>query len=97
MKSANNRQTEKIEFFSAEGNNGGDILEITKLDAGLLLLKLGHNCVFSINHIVPVEFITAILAKAVLDADGVENAMKTADWPDGYLDKLVAKIQKVQQ
>lgn len=93
----NGKQPERTDIFYAEGNKGGDIVEITGIDDGLLRLKLAHCCVFSIDHIVPVEFITALLAKAVLDAGGVENAMKAVDWSDEYKDKLAAKIEEVKQ
>lgn len=76
-----------------EGNNGGDILEMEFFDDSTIRLKVVHCCVYTINHIVPVEFLTAVLTKAVVDAGGVIEAMNAVNWPPEYLAELIAKIE----
>lgn len=49
-----------------EGNKGGDTLDIEALEDGRLKLVVGHCCVREIRHSVPVEFVTALLTRAVL-------------------------------
>lgn len=84
---------EQVTRLSAEGNNGGDVLEIVVLPDGRLHLAVGHCCVREINHVVPVEFVTALLTQVILDKGGVEEAMRSVSWPAAYIDELVAKIE----
>lgn len=84
-----------ISAIYLEGNGGGDTLDIKALDDGRVELIIGHCCVREIRHIVPVEFITAVLTKAVLSAGGVIEAMQSIGWDQDYTDKLVAKIESV--
>ena len=78
------------------GNNAGDLFEFCLLNDGRVQLKVGHCCVFVIDHIVPVEFLTALLAKAVIDAGDIKEAMRTVDWPADYVDSLVAQIESAR-
>lgn len=78
-----------------EGNKGGDTLDIEALEDGRLKLVVGHCCVREIRHIVPVEFMTALLTRAVLDAGGVVEAMKKVGWDQEYTESLVAQIEEL--
>lgn len=78
-----------------EGNNGGDIFELEPLADGRVRLKVSNCCVWEIDHIVPVEFLTSILVKAVLDAGSVEQALEDVNWPTGYSTQLVAQIERL--
>jgi hypothetical protein len=84
-----------VEQISLEGNNGGDILNIKILSDDRIGLAVGHCCVMVINHIVPVEFITAILSKAVIDAGGVAEAMKLVGWSQEYINELVSQTERI--
>ncbi len=76
-----------------EGNNGGDNFSLATLEDGRIHLRVGHCCVYVIDHIVPVEWLTATIALAVLNADGVENAMRQVGWKQSYIDELCEKIE----
>lgn len=78
-----------------EGNNGGDFLEIVPLDDNLIHLEIGHCCVKSIRAIVPVEFVTAILTNAVLEHNGIKEAMMSVNWPDEFKIELTSQIRKL--
>ena len=80
--------------FMTEGNNGGDIFLIRHLQDGRVSLKVGHCCVYEIDHIVPAEFLTSVLVNAVLDAGGVTEAMKKVGWPAEYVERLVKQIER---
>lgn len=81
--------------ISAEGNNGGDILEIELLGDNLIRLELGHCCIKTVNHIVPVEFVTAVLTQAIIQAGGIEQAMRSIQWSPDYVERLVNQIKDV--
>lgn len=76
-----------------EGNNGGDYLEIKPLGGNLVRLEVGHCCVVTIEHIVPVEFITAVLTEAVLKHESIQAAIKATEWPKDFTEQLAAQVQ----
>lgn len=75
-----------------EGNNGDDYIKIELLKDDTIHLEVGHCCVRMINHIVPVEFLIAILVKAVTIDSPVE-AMRRVGWPKDYITELASKIK----
>lgn len=75
------------------GNGSGDFVELKPLDDGLVYLKLGHCCLIEIDHVVPVEFITALIAGAVIEAGSLEEALRKTHWNPEFLDQLCAKIK----
>jgi hypothetical protein len=77
--------------FYSEGNNGGDNIQLTNLGDGLVHLKVGHCCVYTIDHVLPVEWLTLVLSKAA-EGDFTEPLQKSG-WPKDFTDKLVAKIR----
>jgi beta-glucosidase-like glycosyl hydrolase len=78
----------------ADGNNGGDILEIHDNMNGTLHLTSGHCCVMTINKTVPVEFITAILSKVMLENDNdINKVIDSFDWPEQFKQKLKDKVK----
>lgn len=77
-----------------EGNRGGDYLKIETLGGNLIRLEVGHCCIIVIRHIVPVEFVTAMLFAAV-EKNNVEDAMRSAPWPTDFVEKLCSQIRKV--
>lgn len=76
-----------------EGNNGGDYLEIKPLEGNLVRLEVGHCCVVTIEHIVPVEFITAMLTDAVLKHGSIQNAIQAISWPKDFTEQLATQVQ----
>lgn len=76
----------------AEGNNGGDYFDITLLDDDTARLEVGHCCVIYIDEVVPVEFITSALAKAVCDKD-VKEFIKGVGWTEDFTKSLISKIK----
>lgn len=77
-----------------EGNNGGDYLVIKPLPSGCVHLIVGHCCVRNIHHIVPVEFITAILSTAVIKHGSVQAAIKAIDWPKDFTKELATQVEE---
>lgn len=80
-----------------EGNNGGDYLEISSAGNNLVLLEVGHCCVVTIRHIVPVEFITAVLARAVLEHNTIQGAITALPWAGVFTEKLAAQVKAVDR
>lgn len=82
-----------------EGNNGGDYLEISPASDNLVLLEVGHCCVVTIQHIVPVEFITAVLARAVLEHNTVQGAITALPWGQtgDFTAQLAAQVKVVDR
>lgn len=61
---------------------------------GRLNINISHCCVHTMNHTVPVEFVTAVLSKAILDAGGVEQAIRNIGWGKEFTDELIAQIEE---
>lgn len=74
------------------GNKGGDFFDLTIRHDKTMHLKVGHCCLNIIDAEVPVEFLTGILATAVLDAGSVRKALFKLHWQSKYLDQLAEKI-----
>lgn len=75
----------------AEGNNGGDYLQMEMLDDGLVRIEVGHCCIKTGPKVVPIELLTAVLFSAVSG-----NWHKTLDaiaWPSDYKAELKAKAE----
>jgi hypothetical protein len=77
-----------------EGNNGGDYLTVEPIGGNLLYLEVGHQCVIHIAHTVPVEFVTAVLAKAMSAHSDIEGAIQSIDWPENYVQKLISQVSR---
>lgn len=78
----------------ADGNKGGDILAIIDNCDGTVHLCSGHCCVTTINKTVPVEFITAILSKVMLDHDNdVGAVIDSFDWDEKFKAELKARVR----
>jgi hypothetical protein len=87
-------QIVSVEHFYAEGNSGGDLIEIEKMADGVVRLQVGHQCVYSIyQKVVPVEFMTVAITKAIDDYGGPEGVLKASGWSGDFVKKLLAKIQ----
>jgi len=78
--------------FEVKGNNGGDVFKVTSLGDGMLRLKVGHCCVYTIDSIVPVEFLTAALTEIVTAFGGPKEFVEQAGWDDEYTKRLLDKI-----
>lgn len=83
-------------FVRAEGNNGGDFIEIENLSDGKIRLKSGSCCVMSIDSIVPVEFLSAILMEKMtqnnMDIKAIINGF---EWGKEFKETLISKVIKV--
>ena len=80
-------------LINVSGNKGGDILTIYDNCDGTVALSSGHCCVYTINKTVPVEFLTAILSKVMLDHNNNINAVIDGfDWPDDFKTELKGKV-----
>jgi len=82
-----------VNYFYAEGNNGGDHIIIEETDEpGMVKLEIGNCYVTMINALVPVEFITAVLTQAT--HAGLQESMRVA-WPTEYGKILADKIKEL--
>lgn len=87
MNSILNKQPKQ--FLRVEGNNGGDFIEIHDVGNGKINLKSGSCCVMSIDTIVPVEFLTAILSEKMMEYDGgIEAIIDSFGWDKKYKNEL---------
>lgn len=60
--------------FRAEGNNGGDFIEVSSVfkderDNEMIHLQVGHCCVYTINCVLPVSLLTKMLSDHILPDD----------------------------
>lgn len=80
--------------IEVSGNNGGDIFKIINNDDGTVRLFIGHCCVVIIDKIVPVEFLTATLAKIILEHDNnVYSIISDFDWDEKFKEELKKKMK----
>jgi hypothetical protein len=80
-----------------EGNHGGDFLEIEPLGGNLIRLEVGHCCVQTIDAIVPIEFITAVLSEIALRGQigdtPIQDAIRAISWPRDFVEDLAAQVK----
>lgn len=84
-----------VDSIFIEGNNGGDFVEIKKIEDGLIHLRIGHCCVMIIDKIVPVEFLTASLSEMILEHDNINSIIDSFCWDKKYKDKLKDKVKEI--
>ena len=76
-----------------EGNNGADYIKIQELADGQLALEVGHCCVITLKHIIPVEWLSAVLSEAVIDTNGdIGQCLDVINWPDDFKQELKRRI-----
>lgn len=79
--------------IDADGNKGGDILTIYDNCDGTVHLWSGHCCVVTINKVVPVEFITAILSQVMLEHNNdIDSIIDGFDWDEEFKKELKTKV-----
>lgn len=79
--------------INASGNKGGDLLEIFDNCDGTIHLWSGHCCVGTINKIVPVEFLTAILSQVMLQHNNdVNSVIDSFNWSEDFKTELKKKV-----
>jgi hypothetical protein len=88
-------------MIQMEGNGGGDYLDlkIVSREKGCIQVKSGHCCVTTINKILPVEVITAILSEWLIAAnDDVEQGIRNV-WQgnESAVEKLIQKYRKANK
>ena len=80
--------------INAYGNNGGDILEIFDNCDGTINLRSGSCCVTSIDKTVPVEFLTAIISRIMIEYNGDINLIiDSFGWDNEFKSELKAKVK----
>ena len=78
----------------AYGNNGADILDISNLEEGMVYLGVGSCCVMTLEKAVPVEFVTGLISKAMLDHNGdINSIIDSFGWEQSYKDELKEKVR----
>lgn len=83
--------------INVTGNKGGDILRIVDIEDGTIYLESGHNCIFSIKKVVPVEVLTAMISQVMLDNDcDINKVIDSFNWDDGFKKELKSKVRKVE-
>ena len=83
----------------AEGNKGGDFIDLKLLSDDMLApdgnvgrLEIGNCCVKTIRARIPVEFITGMLTEAVLRHGGLCEAIMALSWGEDFKRKLAAQV-----
>ncbi len=95
-----NKIEEGKQLFSMEGNNGGDYITLKQRSKDTVYIEVGQSCVVTIQHTVPVEWLTIVLTNAVLEAsnssdeDMVKAALRKYLEKNNktWFEKLVKKI-----
>lgn len=77
-----------------EGNKGGDYLRIALIKDNIVQLEIGHCCIVTISHEIPVEILTSILSKAT-DYGHFEDL--ELEWDDEFSQKLKAQVKKINE
>jgi hypothetical protein len=84
-------------YIYTSSNNGGDIIEIEEKDNGLIRISSASCCVYDINAIVPVEFITAIINNKMLEHNGdINSVIDSFGWSAEYKETLKSKVKKLK-
>lgn len=86
----------ELPLLRIEGNNGGDYLTIKPLGGNLVALEIGHCCVVTIRHVVPIEWITAVLTEDVLQHENVKDAVNALGWSKDFTSQLAAQVQAIE-
>jgi len=60
-------------FENMNGNKGGDYLRIMNLGDNLVHLEVGASCVKVIDNVVPIELLTQLLVREVLEHGSLEG------------------------
>lgn len=87
----------KQNTFWSTGNNRGDFIEVEELGEGILHIRIGHRCVTTLDEIVPIEFLTAILSQTMLQNNN--DVLKIIDgftWSAEFKEVLKNKVGKVE-
>lgn len=84
-------------YIRADGNNGGDVIEIEEKENGLIRISSGSCCVYDLNAIVPVEFITAIINDKMSEHNGdINSIIDSFKWNPEYKNILKSKVKKLK-
>lgn len=86
-------------MIQMEGNGGGDYLGLKAISEDCIHVKSGHCCVTTINKILPIEVLTAILSEWLIAAnDDVEQGIRNA-WKgnEAAAEKLIQKYRKANK
>ena len=89
------RKGETMNKIFAEGNKGGDFIEITCLENDRVYLRVGSCCVTTIDSVVPVEFLTGVLTEVMLEHDNnIYSVIDSFGWSQEYKDELKEKVSE---
>jgi hypothetical protein len=88
-------------MIQMEGNGGGDYLDlkVVSKQKGCIQVKSGHCCVNTIDKILPVEVLTAILSEWLTTSNGdVEQGIRNV-WKGNKsaAEKLIQKYRKANK
>jgi hypothetical protein len=78
-----------------EGNKGGDFINIKNVEEGSVYLKVGNCCVCTIDSVVPVEFLSMLLTREVLEYGSIEGVIDSFTWPDKFKEELKSKVKVI--
>jgi len=82
------------QLFKSEGNKGGDFIEMRNLFDGRIALRVGHCCVMSIEKVVPVEFLTAVITDTLLKNNmDVLKVIDNFHWSKEFNEELKSKVR----
>ena len=87
----NFEELNKMELY---GNKQADFINLIDLEDGRVVLESGHCCVKSMDAVVSVEFLTALIAKAIMEHGNIEGVIESFDWDEGFKNELKAKVKR---
>lgn len=87
----------RIGKIEVSGNNGGDLLSIYDNKDDTITIQSGHCCVMDMSYVLPVEVVTGIFNRLMMDNNGDIN--KVTDYAlsghnSQYVSMLKSKIHK---
>ena len=84
-------------YVYADGNNGGNVIEIEDKNNGLIRIYSASCCVSNLNAIVPVEFITAIIEDKMMEHNGdICSVIDSFGWDVDYKNMLKSKVKALK-
>lgn len=84
------------------GNNDGDYLILKAVDERRVYIELGHCCVVTLRHIIPVEFITGALSEWIrrsgkaYNQEHMGDAVRAIGWAEPFTTELIGLVEPVK-
>ena len=86
--------------FYLSGNNDGDFIRLVQYKSQekdcTVYLEIGHCCVITVRHQIPVEYLTTLITENVLKHSDIHGAVKDVfkDFSNEYTEDRISKVKE---